>query len=247
MRNNTRTGISLFAWLAFLLTGSISLGGSMSPAEVLGKMHEVYGGIKNIEVFGRVKTIDNYSNWAKFHLEFVRPSSCRFEFDQRTALLPLILLFEDKADQYIIWCDGEAASVWSTMDRKTTQYPSLAYAASVLTGVTKGSSTILTNLLLANDNDRVSQANLKNLRSYSSEDIGGRSCYHLRGDWSRPTSKGFIRRVSDLWVDSDSFLLTQLKETVSTQSKTEFVHLYTFENRLQVTIPRSHFSSHSHN
>lgn len=244
MRNGPRTRIVSFAGSALLLLVLASCGQCAAPEEVLLKMLDTYAGCTSLRVHGIARSEQSFVSTGTFQLDFARPEYYRYEYISRAAI-PLSLLFGDRVGKLVIWSDGQKSFSWAK--DKVTNEPSFQ---SVATRTYEGPCSLLFRLLTGDHSGGLNPASLRNLQNVGNEEIDGVQCTRIKGEWGKiPGRAGAV-----LWIDPKSLMLARLETAVVSdwnpitgkREHATFRHSYTFESRLNPTIPTSVFSLEGH-
>lgn len=174
-------------------------GTSLSGADVLARMVEVYRNCRSYRDTGVVRTVylDGASQRTQerpFKTAFVRPDSFRFEFTDSNPSGTLA--------RYIVWQRGSDVRKWWDIQPGVQTLPSLNKGLAEATGVSGGSAHTIPSLLIP---EAVSGRGLKDMadvKRLGDATCGSAVCARIEGIYAR--------EKRTLWVELGSFLLRRI-------------------------------------
>ncbi len=203
---------AVFAWrialhkpdIAIPAVAKLSAPPPPSPevARVIARMKATYAGCKSYEDTGTVVTVvperPEFSGEKRFQTAFVRPDHFFFIYNTDKAV---------PEDRYAIWCDGRRSHIWAhawwSRDGKTSAYASLGDAMRRPTAFSGGSSHVVPRLLLPDEIEGWSLADLVSPHLLGTETVDDTRCFNLLGNNPH-------HDTMTIWIDKHSFMLRKV-------------------------------------
>jgi outer membrane lipoprotein-sorting protein len=178
-----------------------------APAEILGRMAEVYKSCKSYSDSGVVKTIFFQQNGQHvvekpFTTVFVRPDHFRFEYSS-TFRVP-----GAKQMRHIVWAKGKDVRSWWDVQPGVKKGDSLDMALAGATGVSSGSAHTIPRLLMPKEVSGWSVTELRNTKRLSDAKVDNVACYRIEG--SRKDGDG---EPVTLWISKKTYLIHRIDKT----------------------------------
>ena len=223
-------GVSAFLY-SFSISSSLAQDAKQGAAEeILRGVEKVYATCKSYRDSGTVASEEllaagKQHDTAQFSTAFVRPDSFRFEY-QRGA--------DERKKRYIIWANGRDVRSWFSRDPRRENKPeSLKSDLQMAAGVTRGTSTIISNLLLA-DSSLLKEPPLQQLPDAS---FDGKKCVRFYRRYRLPDlDNGPRLNITDVyWIEKRTFLIRRI-ETETKSAKGSFRKIITYTPKINEEI-----------
>jgi thiol-disulfide isomerase/thioredoxin len=195
--------IAGLSWLAPAVAAQGSeaapAGDGLTAQAILEAMGKAYAGCTSYRDSGSVETTFLSEGGTRvasltFSTAFVRPDKFRFEYQED----------DGTRTRYIVWRNGADVRTWWTLKGEVTG-KTLSLALAGATGVSSGTAHTVPVMLLPEEVSGASLTNyLENVERMEDSDVGGASCYALRG--THGTSR------TALWIDRRTHLLREIDQ-----------------------------------
>lgn len=177
-----------------------------SADDIAQKMRDTYG------------TFSSYSDSAVIVREYGATDRHTFTTYFNRAPRHFLLDFHKQGgDRYVVWGDPDAFHTWWKTTQQTTDYPNPNNASAItLSGPpTQDAVMKIPTLLYSKANLGGDFTNFADAKLEENEAISGHSCYRVTGkasDRYAASGKEVNIRKMTLWIDTESFLLRQVRE-----------------------------------
>jgi outer membrane lipoprotein-sorting protein len=172
---------------------------ALSAREIIDKMVSVYGSCHSYSDKGESKDVmldSGRVTLRPFSTAFVRPSQFRFEFEEKSQFYENSQFYSD----YVVWQNGATVKNWWSGKPEVRSFETLALALAAAAGVSRLSSILVPSMIFGDLGDSRLIQNLAEPVLVSSEKVGERSAYKIKGaDWQG--------NEMTIWVDKEKFLL----------------------------------------
>lgn len=233
-RNRTFT---VAAMIACALVSITPCAPAQTAESIVQKMHDTYAALKSYSDTGVI--LDEYGS----------SSADRHTFTTNFNRAPRHFLLDfrkQSGDRFVVWGDPDAFHTWGKTTGQQYDYPNPNNVAAIsMSGYnTKDSVLKVPPLLYSKAALGGFFNNFADPVLDGTEDIGGRRCYRVVGrvsDMYAATGKEVNLRKVTLWIDSESFLLRQVREEWKTVPGNRSRLITTLQPQANPTLDDSKF------
>lgn len=208
---------------------------AQSAESILQKAKDTYGAMKSYSDTGVIVEEYGATDRHTFSTYFNR-SPRHFLLDFR----------KQGGDRYVIWADGDAFHTWWKTTGQQTDYPNPNNAPAIsMSGQTTKNAALKAPTLLYSKADLGGVfGNFADVTLDGTEEIGGRRCYRVVGrasDVYKATQKEVNIRKMTVWIDSESYLVRQIREETKGPAGSVLRNTTTYQPQANVSVDEAKF------
>lgn len=230
--------MSVIVLSGLLWAGAMRARAEDSPATIVQHMRDTYA------------ELGSYADTGTVLQEYGPDSRDQHSFSTFFNRAPRHFLMDfrkQSGDRIVIWGDPDAFHSWWKETGAQSEYPNPNNSNAIILNdfPTSGAATKVTSLLYAKANLASALSNLRDLALEGTEPFGDRKCYRLRGtasDFYGQSGREVNVRKITLWIDTQSYLLRQVREEAPAAPGSLDRTTTTYQPRANPQIPATSFA-----